>query len=475
MQDDARRGLEMEPEEMLGLAGKAAEVLVDRTKALRNDRPWEGEFRAVLDDQFGGSPPEQGRPAMDVLEQAVRDILPFATRLDHPRCFGFVPTSPTWPGVVADFLCAGFNLNVATWLTASGASQLELVVVDWMRNWIGYPETAGGMLTSGGSAAILEALVTARDAAGNPQIPSVYMSDRSHSALKKAAVIVGVRRENIRVVSSDDDFRMDMSELRRMVSEDRARGLHPIAVCANAGTASTGAIDPLGPMADLCADESIWLHVDAAYGGFALVTERGKELLRGIERADSINLDAHKWFFQPYEAGALLVKDLKHLETTFAMGHDVLQDTIWGANHPNMSDRGLQLSRAARALKIWMSVQTFGMEKFRDAVRNGLELAQRAAQYIESSAALELTHKVTLGIVCFRFNSSRGDDERMLEEINRKVLAEIFWSEHAFFSSTSLKGKFTLRICIVNHSTTWEDVKSTLDLVARLGHEASKK
>ncbi|MXZ32394.1 MAG: PLP-dependent decarboxylase, partial [Gammaproteobacteria bacterium] len=397
MQDDARRGLEMEPEEMLGLAGKAAEVLVDRTKALRNDRPWEGEFRAVLDDQFGGSPPEQGRPAMDVLEQAVRDILPFATRLDHPRCFGFVPTSPTWPGVVADFLCAGFNLNVATWLTASGASQLELVVVDWMRNWTGYPETAGGMLTSGGSAAIMEALVTARDAAGNPQIPSVYMSDRSHSALKKAAVIVGVRRENIRVVSSDDDYRMDMPELRRMVSEDRARGLHPIVVCANAGTASTGAIDPLGPMADFCADESIWLHVDAAYGGFALVTERGKEWLRGIERADSINLDAHKWFFQPYEAGALLVKDLKHLETTFAMGHDVLQDTIWGANHPNMSDRGLQLSRAARALKIWMSVQTFGMEKFRDAVRNGLELAQRAAQYIESSAALELTHKVTLG------------------------------------------------------------------------------
>ena len=276
------------------------------------------------------------------------------------------------------------------------------------------------------------------------------MSDRSHSALKKAAIIVGVRRENIRVVSSDDEYRMDMPELRRMVSEDRSRGLHPIVVCANAGTASTGVIDPLGPMADFCADEGVWSHVDAAYGG-------------------------HKWFFQPYETGALLAKDLKHLETTFAMGHDVLQDTIWGANHPNMSDRGLQLSRAARALKIWMSVQTFGMARFRDAVRNGLDLAQRAAQYIESSAALELTRKVTLSIVCFRFNSGRGDDEQMLEEVNRKVLAEIFWSEHAFFSSTSLKGKFSLRICIINHSTTWEDVKSTLDLVARLGHEAGEE
>ncbi len=475
MNEDTGRDLEMTPEDMLRLAGRAAEVLVDRLGGLRNDRPWDGEFRAVLENQLGSPPPEQSRPAMDVLEQAVGDILPYAARLDHPRCFGFVPTSPTWPGIVADFLCAGFNPNVATWLTASGASQLELVVVDWMRNWIGYPETAGGMLTSGGSAAIVEALVTAREVAGHPRLPSVYMSDRSHSALKKAALIAGVQRENIRVVRSDDDFRLDLLELRRVAREDRARGLHPIAVCANAGTASTGAIDPLGPMADFCAEEGIWLHVDAAYGGFVLVTERGKELLRGIERADSVNLDAHKWFFQPYEAGALLVKNLTHLETTFAMGHDVLQDTIWGANHPNMSDRGLQLSRAARALKIWMSVQTFGMEKFRGAVRNGLDLAQRAARYIESHAALEMTHKVTLGIVCFRFNPGGGEDAQLLEEINRKVLAEIFWSEHAFFSSTSLKGEFTLRICIVNHTTTWEDVKSTLDLVARLGREASEK
>ena len=474
MQDDTGHSLEMDREEMLRLAGRAAEALADRAGGLRNQRPWDGEFRSVLEDQFGSPPPEECRPAMDVLEQAVVEILPYATRLDHPRCFGFVPTSPTWPGVVADFLCAGFNLNAATWLTASGASQLELVVVDWMRNWIGYPDSAGGVLTSGGSAASVEALVTAREAAGHPPVPSVYISDQGHSALKKAAFVAGVQRENTRIVRSGDDFRMDISELRRMVREDRARGLHPMAVCANAGSASTGAVDPLDPMADFCAEEGIWLHVDAAYGGFALVTQRGKELLEGIERADSVNLDAHKWFFQPYEAGALLVKNLKHLETTFAMGHDVLQDTIWGANHPNMSDRGLQLSRAARALKIWMSVQTFGMAKFRDAVRNGLDLAQRAGQYIESNAALELTNEVALGIVCFRFNTGRGDDEQTLEELNRKLLAEIFWSEHAFFSSTSLKGKFSLRICIVNHTTTWEDVKSTLDLVARLGREASQ-
>ena len=296
------------------------------------------------------------------------------------------------------------------------------------------------------------------------------MSDQSHSALKRAALIAGVRREHIRLVPSGDDFRMDLGELCRCVADDRANGLQPMAVCANAGSAGTGAIDPLVPMSDFCRDENVWLHVDAAYGGFALVTRDGKELLDGIERSDSVGMDAHKWFFQPYEAGALMVKNAKHLEDAFAIGNDVLQDTVWGANHPNFADRGQQLSRAARALKIWMSVQTFGMAKFRAEVQKGLDLARRAEAYVEASDVLELMTPGSLGIVCFRVNP--GDrDEESLEDVNRNVLARVFWDELAFFSSTSLKGTFALRICIVNHTTTWEDVRMTLDLVVRLGRE----
>ncbi len=174
-----------------------------------------------------------------------------------------------------------------------------------------------------------------------------------------------------------------MKALAHVVTEDRAAGLNPIAVCANAGTSSTGAIDPLEAMADFCEKQGIWLHVDAAYGGVAAATEKGKTLLRGIERADSVVLDAHKWFFQPYEAGGLLVKDIRALERTFTIHHDVLQDTLWGADHPNFSDHGLQLSRSFRALKIWMSVQTFGMAAFRKAVAKGMELASRAGEYVE--------------------------------------------------------------------------------------------
>ena len=466
-------GLDMSPQAMRRLAAKATEVLVDRVGALDGAKAWDGDFRETLEGQLGGPPPEGGRPAEEVLEQVVRGVLPYAVRLDHPRCFGFVPSSPTFPGIVADFLASGFNINSCTWLVSSGTSQLELTVVDWMRSWIGYPETAGGLLTSGGSAASVEALVAAREAAGHPVRPAVYMSDQSHSALKRAALIAGVRREHINLVPTDNDFRMDMAELRRRVAEDRANGLHPVAVCANVGSSSTGSIDPLGALGDFCAAEGVWLHADAAYGGFALVTEDGKKSFDGIERADSMGMDAHKWFFQPYEAGALLVKNAENLESAFAIGHDVLQDTVWGADHPNFADRGLQLSRAARALKIWMSVQTFGMAKFRAAVQNGLDLARRAAEYIEFSAMLELMTPVSLSIVCFRVNPIHEDcDEATLESVNRKVLASVFWDEEAFFSSTSLKGIFSLRMCIVNHTTTWEDVRRTLDLVVQFGKDA---
>jgi len=472
MKEDGQRGLAMSPESMRRLAAKATDALVERIDGLGAERPWDGEFREVLEGQFGAPPPEHGRSAEEVLEQVLRDVLPYAARLDHPRFFGFVPSSPTWPGVVADYLAAGFNINSCTWLVSSGTSQLELVVVDWLRGWIGYPETAGGLLTSGGSAASVEALVAAREAAGYPERPTVYMGDQSHGALKRAALIAGVRREHIRLVASGDDFRIDMADLRRQVADDRAVGLQPMVVCANAGSASTGAVDPLGPMSDFCAREGLWLHVDAAYGGFALVTRDGKELLDGIERADSVGLDAHKWLFQPYEAGALMVKNVRHLEDAFGIGNDVLQDTVWGANHPNFADRGQQLSRAARALKIWMSVQTFGMARFRAAVQNGLDLARRAEAYVESSPSLELMSPVSLGIVCFRVNPGDAPDSQSLDEVNRKVLARVFWDELAFFSSTQLKGAVALRLCIVNHTTTWEDVRSTLDLVVRFGKEA---
>ncbi len=462
----------MSPAAMVDLAARAAEVLVRRSEELGGTEAWDGEFRAPLVEKLMQDPPEGGRAPDEVLEQAVADILPLALRLDHPRSFGFVPSSPTWPGVIADFLAAGYNINACNWLVASGASQLECVVIDWFRQWLGYPDTAGGLLTSGGSAASLDALVTAREVAGNPENASVYMSDQSHSAQRRAAKIVGIRPENSRLVSSDDSFRIDVGALASMVKVDRAAGLQPIAVCANAGATATGAVDPLEELADFCASEGIWLHVDAAYGGFAVVTEQGKRILRGIERADSIVLDAHKWFFQPYEAGCLMVRDVSTLEKPFAIRPDFLQDALWGSGHPNFGDRGLQLSRSARALKIWMSVQTFGMAAFRRAIANGLECAARAQEYIDNSPVLKCLSPASLSVVCFRVDPAGqdiADDD--LDEINRQVLARMFWEDPAFISSAMPGGRFSLRLCIVNHNTTWDDVRETLQAAERFGKD----
>ena len=473
---EARDGLQMPPEVMRELAHKTTELIVERMENLSNESAWEGDFRQELADQLVEDPPEHGRPAVEVLERAARQILPVAARNDHPRFFAFIPSSPTWPGVLADFMVAGHQVNQCTWLTSSGPSQLELVVIDWIRRWLGYPETAGGLFTSGGSAASVDAFVAAREDAGHPERATVYMSDQSHSAHIRAARIIGVRPECVRMIPTDGRFRLDVAALASAVADDRAAGFNPIAVCANAGAASTGAIDPLEAMAEFCEAEGIWLHVDAAYGGFAIVTDEGRRLLHGIERADSIGLDAHKWFFQPYEAGSLLVKDLRTLERAFAVKHDVLQDTIWGSNHPNFSDRGLQLSRSVRALKVWVSIQTFGMAAFRSAVAKGMELAARAEEHIQESPILEMVIPVSLGIVCFRVNPANtalaGVDEEALEEVNRTVLARVFWEDRALMSSTLVGKTFSLRLCIINHTTTWDDVRETLEAVEQFGKEA---
>ncbi len=463
----------MPPAAMLELAREAAEILVRRRGELAGEDAWDGEFREGLEAQLMRDPPEEGRLATDVMARAVDEVLGLTLRVDHPRCFGFVPSSPTWPSVVADFLAAGYNVNACNWLVASGPSQLECVVIEWFRRWLGLPETAGGVLTSGGSAASLDALVAAREAAGYPERAAVYMSDQTHSAQLRAAKVAGIRPDHARIVPSDDRFRIDLDALARMMAADRAAGLNPIAVCANAGATATGVIDPLPELAEFCEAEGVWLHVDAAYGGFAVVTERGKELLDGIERADSIGLDAHKWFFQPYEVGCLMVRDLSTLEEPFEVRPTFLQDSLWGANHPNLTDRGLQTSRSARALKIWMSVETFGMAAFRESIENGMDCAARAEAYVDASPVLECLSPLSLSIVCFRVNPAGGGiADEALDELNRDVLARLFWEDPAFVSSAVVSGKFALRLCIVNYTTTWDDVRAVLEAAERFGGEA---
>ena len=464
--------LQMAPETMRDLAHHVADILIERSGRLPDERAWEGDFKEALAHQLDEEAPESGRPARDVIDRAARDVLSNTLRLDHPRSFGFVPTSPTWPGILADFMASGFNVNAATWLTASGPSQIEAVVVGWFRRWFGLPEGAGGLMTSGGSSAALHAFVAAREAAGNPERPVAYMSNQSHSAQIRAARIVGISPDLIRVLPTDRSGRIDAGEVAEAIVRDRSAGYTPTVVCGNAGTPSRGEVDPLPALADVCAAERVWFHVDAAYGGFAVLVPSGAQALEGMDRADSINVDPHKWLFQPYEAGCVLVRDIAALERAFSIQHDVLQDSVWGAKHANLADYGIQLSRGFRALKVWMSIQTFGMAAFRAAIGNGLELAARSADYARKSQKLELVSE-SLGIVCFRVNPG-GLDEDTLADMNQKVLARIFWDGRAFLSSTMVNKRFVLRLCILNHNTTWDDVRETLEAVEQLALDVSE-
>ena len=300
------------------------------------------------------------------------------------------------------------------------------------------------------------------------------MSDQTHHAIIKAARVIGFQPGHIVSVRSDHHFKLDIEALERKLTAEIDSGLNPIIIIANAGTTGAGAVDPLDDFADLCESRNLWLHVDIAYGGFACVTEQGRTILRGIERADSFTLDAYKWFYQTYGSGCcLMVKDVNVLENLYGMRPDILQDTVWGANHPNMANRSIELSRPFRALKLWMSVQIQGIEAFRHYIEQCFSFAQRAKVFIDNSPYLEILNPVVLSVVCFRFNPENSHlDEQQIEEVNRKITTHIFWDSNAFVSSTMLGGVFALRMCIVNYTTTWDDVLETLELVENFGKDS---
>ena len=465
---DATDALQLDADLMRRLGYEVVDRVLDRWSGLRRDRAWNTADRVHTEGLLREPAPESGRDPDEVIQRVLRDVLPYAGRIDHPRFFAFIPASPTWPSFLAHVLTSGFNIFQGTWLESAGPSQVELVVLDWFREWLGMPETAGGLFTSGGSAATLDALVAARHAAGNDDRLVLYESDQCHAAVHRAARICGFRDENLRQIPTDDHYRLDVAALAEAVRRDRAEGRKPFMVSANAGATNTGAIDPLDAIADLCAREGLWFHVDAAYGGFAILDEATRPKLKGIERADSVVLDPHKWLFQPYETGCLMVRDAALLRDAFRIMPEYLQDADMTLEHVNFADRGLQLSRSFRALRVWMSIQMLGLDEFRVVIRRAMRLARDAEAHIRDSARLELLSPASLGMVCYRFHPP-GVDPSMLDSLNRAIQEEIVESGFAMISSTRLQGAYSLRLCILNYRSTWEDVRATLARVEEIG------
>jgi aromatic-L-amino-acid decarboxylase len=414
---------------------------------------------AELAQRLGGPPPAAGEPFDEILAGLFRDVIPFASRSAHPRFFAFVPFAGTWPGALGDFIASACNLYAGSWMESAGPSQLELEILSWFKDWIGYPPEAGGSLVTGGSAANLTALVCAREArrpSRNDDLV-VYVSDQGHSSVARGARILGFGPEQVRVLPVGDDLRLEPETLAAAIAADESAGKVPFFVVANAGATSSGAIDPLPEIAELCRAKDLWLHVDAAYGGFAVLTERGRRALDGIALGDSITLDPHKWLYQPYECGCLLVRDGHALRHAFKITSDYLRDAEADAGSVNFADYGLQLTRTSRAFKLWLSLRTFGVDAFRAAIDRTLDLAQLARERIEASDVLELAAPPSLGIVCFRRSGSDDEVDGLVAALEESGLGLI--------SSTRVHGRSVLRLCILNHTTRAEDVERVLEFL----------
>jgi aromatic-L-amino-acid/L-tryptophan decarboxylase len=456
--------LGLDPETMRRLGYQTVDLLVDRWVRLREQPVLRRGTPTELARRLNGSPPEGPQGFDSILEQLGSDVLPFVSHNDHPAFFAYIPGCGTWPGVLGDLVASACNLEASSWVQAAGPSQLELVVLGWFKQWIGYPEQAAGVLVSGGSAANLTALACAREALLGAMSDRVvaYLSDQAHSSMARAARVLGFRPNQVRVLPVDDGYRMRPEALAAAMAADLRAGRRPLFVAASAGATSTGAVDPLAELAALCRERGVWFHVDAAYGGFAALTERGRRWLAGMELADSVTLDPHKWLYQPFECGCLLVREGQRLHEAFRIQPAYLKDTEAAELEVNFSDLSVQLSRTSRALKLWMSLRYFGIDAFRAAIDRSIDLALFAQARIEASTELELLTPAKLGVVCFR-RRPEGMDEDRLERLNQQLAERLAASGQGLVSSTRLRGRFALRMCVLNHTSRTQDVERVLD------------
>lgn len=454
--------LAVDAERMREMAAAVIDLLVELIADPRGRTTVTTATAAELQARLERPAPEAGRPFEQVLDELARDVLAFTSSPAHPGYFALIPGSGTFPGALGDLLASALNIENSSWFDAAGPTQLELVVLDWFKGWIGYPPAAAGVLVSGGSAANLNGLVCARESLAGAMSDAlvIYASDQSHSSIARTARTLGFQPGQLRVLPVDDEFRMRPDAVAGAIAADRAAGRIPLAVCATAGSTNTGAIDPLPELAEICRREGVWLHVDAAYGGFAALTERGRRWLAGIELADSVTLDPHKWLYQPFECGCSLVRRGELLEDAFRIAPDYLKDARGGT--VNFADRNLQLSRTSRVLKLWLSINTFGLGAFRAAIDRSLDLARLAEELVEASDELELIRPARLGIICLRRRFGVNRSEAEIEALNRRLVTALERGGKTLVTSTRLRGRYAIRLCVLNHTTEERDVRAAI-------------
>jgi glutamate/tyrosine decarboxylase-like PLP-dependent enzyme/GNAT superfamily N-acetyltransferase len=455
-------------EEFRALAHRMVDDSVDYLASVRERPVWQrppDAVRAALSSRA----PWSGRGAQAAYEEFLELVRPYSTGNTSPRFWGWVQGTGAPVGVLADFLASVMNPNAADF--NHSPALVELQVIDWFREIMGFPPGTSGLLVSGGSAANLTALTVARNAmnpgvreqgvaAGDARL-TLYASREVHSSVRKAAELLGLGEQGLRLVPTRPDYTIDLDQLARMLAEDRAQGLKPFCVVGTAGTVNTGAIDPLNELADLCARERLWFHVDGAFGALAMISPALRPDVAGLQRADSVIFDFHKWLYSPYEAACVLVRSGEAHRSSFSVIPSYLASLDGGiATAPiRYSEYGVQLSRGFRALKVWMALKADGFGKYARLIEQNVEQARYLTRLVEAHPQLELMAPTRLNIVNFRYRRA-GLDAAALDALNQRILVQLQESGFAVPSSTVLQGRFTIRCAIVNHRSTRADFEA---------------
>ncbi len=440
----------------------------DRYPVLPRIRP--GDVRAALPP----APPREPEPLDAVLDDYRRLIEPNVTHWNQPGFMAYFGISGSGPGVLGEALAAGLNVNAMLWRTGPAATELEETVADWVRQMVGLPAEFRGHINDTASLSSFVALGAARHRApfeirerglaGRADVPAltVYCSDQAHSSIDKAVIALGLGHANLRKVPADDAFRMDAAALGALIAEDRARGRFPIAVVATAGTTSTTSVDPLLPIAEICRREAVWLHVDAAYAGSAAICPEFRPRFDGIERADSVIVNPHKWLFTPVDCSLLFLRSPAEMRAAFSLVPEYLRTDDEGVT--NLMDYGIQLGRRFRALKLWMVIRAFGVSGLRDRIRYHCALAEELAGWIGAEPGFRVVAPVPFSVVCFRYERGTGSQEDD-DKLNERLIAAVNAAGPVFLSHTRLRERVVLRVAIGNIRTTREHVKRAWELI----------
>lgn len=432
-----------------------------------------GEVRRDLPD----SPPEHGESLDEIFRDVETTIVPGLTHWNHPNFLAYFAITGSAPGILGELLSAAFNVNGMLWATSPALTELEETVVDWLRQMMGLPGSWFGMIQDTASVSTLCALAAAREAlpdldvrerglSGAPPL-TLYTSDQAHSSVAKAGIALGIGHANVRLVSSDDAFRMDPNELERLIQTDRANGQRPFAVVATVGTTSTTSVDPVPAIAEVCERHGLWLHVDAAYAGPTAVLPEKRDILKGCERADSLVVNPHKWLFTPIDCSVLYTARPDVLKRAFSLVPEYLK-TEQGDEATNLMDYGVALGRRFRALKLWYVLRAFGVEGIRARLREHLRLGDRLVAWIEADPNFEVMAPAPFSTVCFRAHPPDWTgDEAELDALNERLLARINATGAAYLSHTKLHDRYVLRAAIGHLRTTEAHLAQVWALVKR--------